>query len=434
MSTQPAEDGSQAVLRLRITHVTSTMSAPLPTLQPYYVPAQFATAIPPGSLPQHMPVLRIFGTTPGLQKICANIHLCYPYFFVPYPMDSADPLRPERVIKMCQCFAVSLNHAICLAMRQNPTGASTTTKYGGGTDPRHLHVVSVMLVKGIPFYGYHIGYSYFLKVSLVNPARMYVAMEQLRKPAVLGREWQPHEAHLNHVLQFMADFDLYGCRWLDLGGGTFREPLPGESICRDWLMEEGDPYDDPPSRFGPPEVFNSLTTPEGMLYPNAYSPPKDTYTPLEIDVLPHHILNRRRLKPRSLHHDFIELLHRPLDPDEKLVPAVAELWEDERRRRATKGLSLSEKAMMPGSGGMGGRNKEELGYRLEGKDYPELKGGNWKISEEFWGMIEERMSDERRKRGRLTFDRFSADVAAGQNGEKRKYDRVSGTLEVRSTS
>ena len=227
MSTQ--NDSETPILRLRITHITSTMSAPLPTLAQYYLPPQFATAIPPGALPQHMPVLRIFGTTSGLQKVCANIHLCYPYFYVPFPVDGSDPLRPERVIKLCQRFAVSLNHAICLAMRQNPTSAASTSKYGGGTDPRHLHVMSVMLVKGIPFYGYHIGYSYFLKVSLVNPSRMFVALEQLRKPAVLGREWQPHEAHLNHVLQFMCDFDLYGCGWLELGGGTFRDPLPGKS-------------------------------------------------------------------------------------------------------------------------------------------------------------------------------------------------------------
>jgi DNA polymerase zeta len=219
------ERGDDPVLRLRITHITSTMSSPLPSLAHDYVPQRFATAIPPGCLPHHMPVLRIFGTTSHLQKICANIHLCYPYFFVPYPMDSTDPLRPERVVKLCQRFAVSLNHAICLALRQNPSGRGN---YGGGTDPKHLHVVSVMLVKGVPFYGYHIGYSYYLKVMLVNPSRMYVALEQLRKPVVLGREWQPHDAHMSHVLQFMCDFDLYGCGWLDLSGGTFRDPLPGE--------------------------------------------------------------------------------------------------------------------------------------------------------------------------------------------------------------
>ncbi|ORX33427.1 hypothetical protein BD324DRAFT_585143 [Kockovaella imperatae] len=411
MTTQEDPEAN-ALLRLRITHITSTMSPSLPTLAQYYCPPHLATAIPAGALPHHLPVLRIFGTTPALQKICANIHLCYPYFFVPFPMDSNDPLRPERVIKLCQRFAVSLNHAICLAMRQNPTGTSSSTKYGGGPDPRHLHVASVMLVKGVPFYGYHIGYSYFLKVSLVNPSRMYVAMEQLRKPVVLGREWQPHEAHMNHVLQFMCDFDLYGCGWLDLGGGTFREPLP-----------EGDPYTSPPRTRGPPKIFDTLSVPADMLYSTALSPPKDTFTPLEIDVLPHHILNRNRLKPRYLHHDLIELLHKPLDPDEKLVPAVAELWEDERRRRSTRGLSLSERAMMPGSGGMGGRTKAELGYLDETQERPENKGGNWKISTELWDMIEERMEVERRKRGKLTYEKFSGDISGGSGGEKRRYDK-----------
>ena len=172
-------------------------------------------------------------------------------------------------------------------------------------------------------------------------------------------------------------------------------------------------------------MFNTLTVPEKMLYTDSLSPPKDTFTPLEIDILPNHILNRRRLKPRALHHDFIELLHRPLDPDEKLVPAVAELWEDERRRRFAKGLSLSESAMMPGSGDMGGRTKEELGYKVEGDVKIENKGGHWKISDELWGMIEDRMRDERRKRGKLTFERFSGDISAGKEGEKSKYDRVS---------
>lgn len=231
MTTKATQhDPESPTVRLRITHITSTMSQPIPTLRPHYVPSHLATACPPGVLPAQLPVLRIFGTTPSLQKICANIHLCYPYFYVPYPMDSTDPLRPERVVKLCQRFAVSLNHAICLAMRQNPTGQATNARTGGGADPKHLHVVSVMLVKGVPFYGYHIGHSYFLKISLVNPSRIYVALEQLRKPVVLGREWQPHEAHMNHVLQFMCDFDLYGCGWLDLGGGTFREPLPGELV------------------------------------------------------------------------------------------------------------------------------------------------------------------------------------------------------------
>jgi DNA polymerase zeta len=371
-------------------------------------------------------VVRIFGTTdtPARQKVCANIHLAYPYFYVPFPMDSSNPLRPERVIGLCQRFAVSLNHAICLALRQNPTGGGNAANLAGGTDPKHLHVVSVFLVKGIPFYGYHIGYSYFLKVSLANPARMRIATEQLRKPVVLGREWQPHEAHLSHVLQFMCDFDLCGCGTLDLSGGIFRDPLPDSASSADTADSDD------------PTVTSAITTmscPEEMQYPSGLSPPRDTYTELELDILPHQILNRNRLSERPLHHDFVELLHTPLNPEEKLVPAMRELWEDERRRRSAKGLGTGEGDMLPVSGGGRGRSMVELGYKVEGEDGEggdgetknKNRGGDWKISDELWAILEERMQSERARRARLSFTRFVGDVRSGKNGEKQKFDRVS---------
>lgn len=167
-----------------------------------------------------------------------------------------------------------------------------------------------------------------------------------------------------------------------------------------------------------------------MIYDSGYSPPKDTYTPLEIDVLPHQILNRRRLVMRHLHQDFVELLHKPLNPADKLVPAMKELWEDERRRRAMKDLSLSEEAMLP-SGGMDGRSMAELGYKVPGQVKPENKGGDWKRSVEMWEMLQDRMETERMKKGKLTFERFSMEAAAGKNGEKRKYDKVSTGLKGR---
>ncbi|WVO13980.1 hypothetical protein L204_101605 [Cryptococcus depauperatus] len=410
---------SNPLLRLRITHITSDQAAPIPTLRQYYSPSRFATAIPPGCLPQNVAIIRVFGTTTSFQKVCVNTHLCYPYFYVPFPMDDEDPLRPERVVNLCQRFAVSLNHAICLALRQDPLSAGNKANYSGGVDPRHLHVMSVMLVKGIPFYGYHLGYNYFLKVNLANPARLHIALEQLRKPNVLGREWQPHEAHLNHVLQFMCDFDIYGCGWLELGGGIFRDPVP-----------EGNPHIPSPesSRDGQLSALDSLTIPASMLYPPGLSPPKESFTALEIDVLPHQLLNRQRLVPRLLHHDFIELFHKPLDPNEKFVSAVAELWEDERRRRELRGLNTGTDSMMPESLRIDRMAMRELGHKVqkEGLDIKEESiniGGNWKISEELWRMIEERMIDEKKEKGPLTFEKFIQSARRGKNGEKAEWDK-----------
>jgi DNA polymerase zeta len=205
----------------------------------------------------------------------------------------------------------------------------------------------------------------------------------------------------------MCDFDLYGCGMLNLSGGKFRGPLP-----------EDDEEDE-----GTPGRITESTVPAHMLYPGGTEPPKDTHSTLEIDVLPHQIMNRNRLQERPLHQDFIELLHQPLHPEEKLVPAMKELWEDERRRRVAKGLGTSEVAMLPVSGGGRGRTMEELGYKVEGKEVNN-RGGDWKISEELWELLQDRMDIERKRRGTLTFDRFSRDLANGKDGERKIYDRV----------
>jgi DNA polymerase zeta len=186
---------------------------------------------------------------------------------------------------------------------------------------------------------------------------------------------------------------------------------------------DGDPYDSPST--GIPQTFDNLTVPSNMIYPTHSSPPKDTFTPLEVDVLPNHILNRRRLRPRNLHQDFVELLRQPLDPEEKLVPAMKELWEDERRRRLGRGQGIAESQMLPVSGGGRGRSMAELGYKTE-EGGTQNMGGDWKISEELWGMLEDRMREEKLNKGSLTFNRFSKDVTAGVEGEKKSYDKVGG--------
>ena len=40
--------------------------------------------------------------------------------------------------------------------------------------------------------------------------------------AVLGRKWQPHEAHVPYILQFKLDFSLFGMGFLRLSKGLFR--------------------------------------------------------------------------------------------------------------------------------------------------------------------------------------------------------------------
>lgn len=59
---------------------------------------------------------------------------------------------------------------------------------------------------------------------------------------------------------------------------------------------------------------------------------KQSHCSLEIDVCVQDILNRESIQERPLHHDFSEFL-RPAAFNERLVPSVAGLWQDETKRR-----------------------------------------------------------------------------------------------------
>lgn len=162
-----------------------------------------------------------------------------------------------------------------------------------------------------------------------------------------------------------------------------------------------------------------------MLFRPGTSPAKETFAPLEIDILPNHIINRMRLTPRHLHHDFVELLKQPLDPYEKLVRAMKELWEDEKRRRVAKGLSVSEEDMMPKEHQL--RTPAELGY-LTGNE-PDNRGGTWQASEELWQDLQSRMQQEKTALGgNWDFEGFAKAANEGKNGRFRKYEKVSLTV------
>lgn len=86
-------------------------------------------------------------------------------------------------------------------------------------------------------------------------------------------------------------------------------------------------------------TYTTRTVPPDRVHPPVEQggPAKTSYMRLELDLPVSAILNRRRLTPRNLHHDFIELLHPDRVERGKNVRSVRELWEDEQRRRSARG-------------------------------------------------------------------------------------------------
>lgn len=133
----------------------------------------------------------------------------------------------------------------------------------------------------------------------------------LHSGSVLSHRFQVYESHLSFILQFMCDFGLYGCGYIEI-----------RDVYRRRGLEEDE---------------EAIMDPEVAFETSPY--PRQTRMPLELDIISPSILNRAKLAERRLHHTLA--VPGPERPTEPLVTSVRELWEDERNRRRARGLNLT---------------------------------------------------------------------------------------------
>jgi DNA polymerase zeta len=220
--------------------------------------------------------------------------------------------------------------------------------------PNSKFVRAIVLVKGVHFYGFHSSYSPFLKVHIADPAYVNRAVTIMHSGTVMRTRFRVFESHLSYILQFLSDFGLYGCGWIDLrevwqrGNGSESEEQEREIM----QLEE---Y----------QLFN----------PSPHF--RQSRMPLEVDVVSHQILNRHLLTARNIHHK-LEIPAPPL-PKEPLVLSVRELWEDERNRRRANGLSPSPEMPI------------DLSENSRGV------GGDWVAEARWWEEIRKRIEKESRQ-------------------------------------
>ncbi|KAK4168590.1 hypothetical protein QBC43DRAFT_358394 [Cladorrhinum sp. PSN259] len=245
-----------------------------------------------------VPVIRVFGSTETGQKVCAHIHGAFPYLYVEY----GGPLDRVAVAQYILKFHVSIDHALALNYRRDASKEQ----------PRF--VARITLVKGVPFYGYHVGYCFYLKIYLLNPLVMTRLADLLQQGLIMNRKFQPYESHLQYLLQFMTDYNLYGCDHIKVRNARFRFPIP----------EPAGPYD-------PPRMWDSNTIPPDFVTDDE-DLPRVSHCSIELDICVQDILNRRVIKERALHHDFSEMNY-SLPAGLKLVHSMMGLWKSETRRR-----------------------------------------------------------------------------------------------------
>ena len=196
-------------------------------------------------------------------------------------------------------------------------------------DGKTAFVGHITLVKGVPFYGFNVGYSFFLKIYMLNPLHMTRLADLLRQGTIMSKALQPFESHLQYLLQWMCDYNLFGCAYIDSRVVKFRGPVPQQ------LEMKSDNH-----------RWHDQTIPSNYISDEEQTP-RQSHCSLEVDICCQDILNRLEIKERPLHHDFIERKS-PLDLAEKLVHSMAGLWRDEtRRRKARMGLKDEDSSPFP---------------------------------------------------------------------------------------
>ena len=176
-----------------------------------------------------VPEIRIWGATEAGQRCCVHVHGALPYVYIEY----TGSLDPEAVQTYIRQLARGLNRAMFLSFR---------SRGRADYDPaKDQYVGFIALCKGVPFYGFHVGYRYFLKIHALQPRFSRRLFDILKSGSVMpipGKKsaaskgeavspgFQVYEAHVPYILQFMLDFNLYGCGWIELSKCKFRGELP----------------------------------------------------------------------------------------------------------------------------------------------------------------------------------------------------------------
>ncbi|KAI1612753.1 DNA polymerase zeta subunit [Exophiala viscosa] len=308
-------------------------------------------------------VIRVFGATETGQKVLMHIHGALQYTYIEY----SGSLAPNDVDVAIRTLQLSIDHALAVSYRKNIY------------DGKHRYVAHISLVKGVPFYGFHVGYRYYLKIYLLNPLHMTRLADLLREGAVMKRVLQPYESHMQYLAQWMCDYNLYGCGYIECGKVKFRSPIP---------------------------KYMDITNAMHQWHDHSISPDcisEDTYLPkqshcaLEVDVHVKDILNRRNVESRDVHHDFIERL-RPIPADAKLVQSMAGLWKDETRRRKLRmGLKDPNSSPFP----------PEVLISMSA-DPRNRDAGGWIHEEEFRERVKQLAAEEHDKSDgrKISFDTF----------------------------
>lgn len=238
-----------------------------------------------------VPVLRVFGALPLGHSVLVHIHNVYPYVYLPCE-------ATRGLLRRADELRVLLERKLHEAHRRQPADDAPLL---------FEYVAGVSVVSATPLYGFHPQPQLFYKVYLLHP----LCISRLAT-VLAGTPLQPHELHIPYTSQFVVDFNLYGCGWLQCDQWRVRLPVVNSAVVR----SDKD------------QVLHQVGRLLLSLDPAEF--PRMGTTAVEIDIDAAWIANRLAVQP-----SLLELFS---ETTGTRLPLVARIYADLERQRQAYGV------------------------------------------------------------------------------------------------
>lgn len=238
-----------------------------------------------------VPIIRIFGSL-QLPQLCYNVlihvHNYYPYVFLDCFEKDPELLHSSSHL---DSLVGLFESKIAESFSKSPAAQTDQDHFLDGAPSKRKFIADVQVCKGNSIYGFQLGFRLYYKVSFLSPLYKTRFTKLFNDGLVYTKTKSLiYEAHLPYTLQFLTDFNLYGCDWLEVSNCYFRLPLINQNI----------------------NLTQNLTSLKNFLKPWISS--KNLLDPInferigrsliEADILSNFILNRSLLRPQHIHNSF----------------------------------------------------------------------------------------------------------------------------------
>ncbi|KAM9928472.1 hypothetical protein OXX80_009990 [Metschnikowia pulcherrima] len=254
-----------------------------------------------------VPIIRIYGIlrVPNSElsayNILVHVHNFYPYLYLDCLQDNDADINDNYIERLSQHLENAIGESFQRRQAQDADESSDDEipEPAGGPEEPRKYIASMKFCRGSPVYGYHIGYSVVLKISFYSPlykTRLFkllssntISFEDFASESKQNVIPNVYEAHLNYLSQFLADFNLHPCGYMNLESCFFRSPIVNHNGLRLSPLKE---------------YLATFIQSNNILHHSTY--PRMARSLLEIDCLTENIINRRDLQQRNVHDEFTE--------------------------------------------------------------------------------------------------------------------------------